>query len=173
MWIYIKNDDNSARFVLGEAGRRPLICFGINSSTAKPPCSQSNPEENLDPTVKRVRRCSQDGFDGWIMLNIYPQRATDPKRIHTEKNGALHKRNLSEIKKIFCLYPSLKVWAAWGNLIEKRPFLMRFLKDIVALNPSIQWVCKGKTKKGHPRHPLFLKKGRAFESFDMEEYLKQ
>ena len=90
-WLY-KNITTSARFVLGEVGNNPLVCFGINSSTAKPPnSSDSDPEENLDPTVKRVRRCSRDGFDGWIMLNVYPQRATDPERIHTQEDGLLVK----------------------------------------------------------------------------------
>jgi len=32
MWIYKNTSDNSARFVLGESGKKPLICFGINAS---------------------------------------------------------------------------------------------------------------------------------------------
>ena len=46
-WIYEKNEDNTARYVLGTIGAHPLACFGINPSTAEP--------NNLDPTVRRVQ----------------------------------------------------------------------------------------------------------------------
>lgn len=181
MWLYEHTKDNKARFVLGEVSeksRNILVCFGINSSTAKPPNSpDSNPEENLDPTVKRVRRCSKDGFDGWIMLNVYPQRDKNPDKIHNMGKGtpvkALHKKNLLKIKKIFKSYSLSKVWAAWGGSIMKRAFLKDCLSEIVDVVPkSVKWDCKGKTQKGHPRHPLYLKKSQLFERFDINAYLK-
>ena len=45
-WLYERTIDNAARFVLGTIGANPLICFGINPSTAEP--------GNLDPTVNYV-----------------------------------------------------------------------------------------------------------------------
>ena len=74
-WIYRFLSEKEDRFVLGEMGLRPLICFGINPSTAVP--------EKLDRTLSRVKNESMiRKFDGWIMLNIYPQRATDPRKMH-------------------------------------------------------------------------------------------
>lgn len=35
-WLYEHNDDNSARYVLGTVGENPLVCFGVNPSTAEP-----------------------------------------------------------------------------------------------------------------------------------------
>lgn len=35
-WIYKNTSDNKSRFVLGTKGDKPLICFGINPSTAEP-----------------------------------------------------------------------------------------------------------------------------------------
>ena len=35
-WIYKNNTDNTCRYVLGILGDNPLICFGINPSTAEP-----------------------------------------------------------------------------------------------------------------------------------------
>ena len=59
------------RYVLGRVGRRPLVCIGINPSTAQPGA--------LDPTLKSVERLANaNGFDSWIMFNVYPQRATNP-----------------------------------------------------------------------------------------------
>jgi len=68
LWIYERPDEKS-RFVLGEIGERPLICFGVNSSTAEPGV------KNLDHTLSSVRSVSkQEEFDGWIMLNLYAKR---------------------------------------------------------------------------------------------------
>ena len=83
-WLYKKNRDNSARYILGEAGRKPLVCVGINPSTAEP--------NNLDRTLTNVRRFSElNGYDGWLMLNVYPQRSTRDTLIiyhHLGRNGS-------------------------------------------------------------------------------------
>ena len=35
------------------------------------------------------------------------------------------------------------------------------------------WVCAGKvSKKGHPHHPLYLRKDEKLRQFDAESYLK-
>ena len=168
MWIYKNNLDNSARFVLGERGKRPLICFGINASTAKP--------EKLDRTVRRVQSIAQQGeFYGWIMLNLYPQRATKPENIHQDFNVSLHKKNLKYIKEVFQNNPKATVWAAWGGLIESRIFLKQCLKDIANIvKPySAKWVHKGKLlAKGHPHHPLYLRSDAPFSSFNIDNYLQ-
>jgi hypothetical protein len=65
-WIYERSADGSARFVLGTVGVNPLVCFGINPSTAVPNAP--------DGTVARV---SKFAVDSWTMLNVYPQIATD------------------------------------------------------------------------------------------------
>jgi hypothetical protein len=168
MWIYENTKNNSARFVLGERGERPLICFGINSSTAKP--------EKLDRTVRRVQSIAKQGkFDGWTMLNLYPQRATKPEDIHQELNVSLHKKNLQHIKKVFQNNPQATIWAAWGGLIESRIFLKQCLKDIIeTVEPySAKWVHKGELlAQGHPHHPLYLRNDTPFLSFNINSYLK-
>jgi hypothetical protein len=90
MWIYEHTQGNKARFVLGEPGKNNLICFGINPSTEEP--------NNLDPTLTRVKNiAAQFGYDGWIMLNVYPQRATNPNDMDAELNDEYHQRNLHHI----------------------------------------------------------------------------
>lgn len=64
-------DDDTARFMLGEVGENPIICLGINPSTAN--------DEKDDSTISKIRKiASENNCDGWIMLNLYPQRATNP-----------------------------------------------------------------------------------------------
>lgn len=71
IWYYEPHTYQSYRYVLGRVGKHPLVCIGINPSTAQPGA--------LDPTLKSVERlAAANGFDSWIMFNVYPQRATDP-----------------------------------------------------------------------------------------------
>ena len=35
-WIYEESDDKVLRYILGTKGKKPLICFGVNPSTASP-----------------------------------------------------------------------------------------------------------------------------------------
>jgi len=169
MWIYQNTKDNSARFILGEGGKRPLICFGVNCSIAEP--------GNLDPTVKRVQNIAKaEGFDGWIMLNLYPERMTKFEELTKTGNSNFHKQNLKRIRNVFKKYPNMSVWAAWGGLIMKRLFLKKYLKDIVDVvgTDNVKWIHRGHLvgNEGHPHHPLYLKQDAKFYEFDMNKYLK-
>lgn len=164
-WIYEHTDDNSARFILGIIGANPLVCFGINPSTAEP--------NNLDPTVNYVRRLAEsNGYDSFVMLNVYPQRATNPNDLHKVYSTELKSENERHIAALIS-GKNLTLWAAWGGLITKRKYLITLLRGITAL-PELQncsWVARGNpTKGGHPHHPLYVKKETPFASFDIARY---
>lgn len=164
-WLYERTDDNSARFILGTGGENPLICFGINPSTAEP--------GNLDPTVNYVcRLAAANGFDGFVMFNVYAQRATNPDALHKAYSPTLKSANEHCIAAYVGGAP-LKLWAAWGGLINKRPYLAPLAKSIASLPElaNCEWVSRGGlTKGGHPRHPLYVKKEAPFAPFDMARY---
>ncbi len=66
------------------------------------------------------------------------------------------------------------VWAAWGNIIEKRPYLMDCLRDFAAQGrpAGARWFTAGPPlKSGHPHHPLYLKRDTALVEFDVDAYL--
>ena len=112
-WIYIGDDEE--RYILGQPGNRNLLIFGINPSTASPG------DNNIDPTIRKVRKIAEnDGFDGWIMVNIYPQRATDPKDLPKEANKELLAKNIKVLKALAKSYRIDRVWAEWGNIIDTR-----------------------------------------------------
>ena len=168
-WIYEcidKKDHTSPRFVLGEKGNRPLVCFGVNPSTAIP--------GDLDLTLTQVQRKAKlMGFDGWIMFNLYPQRATNINEMDDNLVHQIHKINILNIKKAISKHHKPTVWAAWGGLIEKRTYLGECLKDIVKVMPaSAKWVHVGPlVAKKHPHHPLYLRKDLGFNSFNINQYL--
>jgi hypothetical protein len=165
-WIYENDQMNDIRYILGTKGSKPLLCFGINPSTAKP--------EDLDNTLKSVERLALgNGFDSWIMMNVYPQRATDPNDMHQNFKDEIHAKNLEHIENVLSK-TNATIWAAWGVLIEKRTYLKDCLFDIYELSNkyNCSWISIGnKSKKGHPHHPLYVSSSEKTEHFNIEEYI--
>lgn len=167
MWIYENDELNLTRFVLGKKGENPLFVFGINPSTAEP--------ELLDNTLKSVERIAyRNGFDSWIMFNLYPQRATNPNDMHLTMQHDIHEKNIQEIVKYLSLHKNPVILAAWGTLILKRPYLKLALLDLLKniSNTGVIWKHIGNiSKQGHPHHPLYLSNKEMIKNFDMEKYI--
>lgn len=165
-WIYIPDYYTEYRYILGTVGSNPLICIGINPSTAEP--------DNLDNTLKSVDRIAvANGFDSFIMFNVYAQRATDPNDMHAEMDAELHKNNMIEFDKLLSSIENPTLWAAWGTIIEKRKYLPICLREMLEIGQkhNASWVCAGNiSKAGHPHHPLYLKKTEQIKPFDIENY---
>ena len=166
-WLYAPCFYSEYRYILGTRGKNPLICIGINPSTAKP--------DALDNTLKSVERIALgNGFDSFIMFNVYAQRATDPNSMEKVCNPLLHKENLEAFRYVLSISEKPAVWAAWGAVIEKRGYLADCVRDMVEVgqNYGATWHCAGAiTKKGHPHHPLYLRKDEKLKPFDVEGYL--
>ncbi len=171
-WLYIPCKYSEYRYILGTKGKNPLICIGINPSTAAP--------DDLDNTLKSVERIAKfNGYDSFIMFNVYPQRATDPDDMDNELNLPMHSENMAAFRYILSLYgegnkPS--VWAAWGTIIEKRRYLKECVRDMIKCGEEFGacWYTAGMRSKakGHPHHPLYLKKDSTVDLFpDILEYL--
>lgn len=166
-WLYAPNFYSEYRYILGTRGKNPLICIGINPSTAQP--------GDLDNTLKSVERIALgNGYDSFIMFNVYAQRATDPDAMEKQCNLLLHKENLEAFRYVLSISQSPAVWAAWGTIIEKRAYLPQCLRDMLQVGRSLgaKWYCAGAiSKKGHPHHPLYLRKDEKLKPFDVEGYL--
>jgi len=166
-WLYAPNFYSEYRYILGTRGKRPLICIGINPSTAEP--------DNLDNTLKSVERIALgNGFDSFIMFNVYAQRATNPDAMEKTYNPLLHQENLEAFRYVLSISDKPAIWAAWGAIIEKRKYLPGCVRDMVAVGEEYgaSWHCAGAiTKKGHPHHPLYLRKDEKLKPFDVSAYL--
>lgn len=169
-WLYVPCEYTEYRYILATRGEQPLICVGINPSTAEPGA--------LDNTLKSVQRVAlHNGFDSFIMFNVYAQRATRPQDLERVCNPRLHAENMAAFR--YALEASRQtpaVWAAWGTIIEARPWLTGCVRDMIRIGQEYgaQWYTAGaRSKKGHPHHPLYLKKDSGLDAFDVEEYLGQ
>jgi hypothetical protein len=134
------------RFVIGKEGKRPLVAICMNPSTA---CHCLS-----DKTVNRVIAASQTlGYDGWFVLNIYPERATHASNMH-KFSKRLHEENIAEITKLIDIHKIKEAWGAWGNLEHRN--LKKAYNDVI-------FVLKSKgvkifyfvqtTVEGNPKHP--------------------
>ena len=168
-WLYVPDHYCEYRYILGTRGRRPLICIGVNPSTAVP--------GRLDNTLKSTERIAlHGGFDSFIMFNVYAQRATDPNDLERELNPTLHRENMRAFEWLLSRLPeNPSLWAAWGTVIEKRPWLPACVLDMVAVGERFgaSWFTAGpRSRAGHPHHPLYLRRDAPLEPFsDLKSYL--
>lgn len=144
-WLYVPDYYADYRYILGTRGSDPLICIGINPSTAAP--------DDLDNTLKSVARIADaNGYDSWIMFNVYAQRATNPDDMDIVLNEKLHRENMRAFEYILNNVGegiSPAIWAAWGTIIEKRPYLRDCVLDMVRIGQSYgaNWFSAGKRSK--------------------------
>lgn len=171
VWTYEQSQDERYRFLLGrknEKAKKILLCCGVNPSTASP--------NDLDPTMRRVQAfAEQKGYDGYMMINLYPIRATDPNDIPDQIDEMAAEANLHYLEGwLKEAEGEIHIWAAWGNLIEKKPYLKDCLRQISLLTKKYDcsWYhMGGLTKRKHPRHPLYLSREAQMGAFDIEQYI--
>ena len=168
-WLYVPNRYSEYRYILGTRGERPLICVGINPSTAAP--------DALDPTLQSAQRIAlANGYDSFLMFNVYAQRATRPDDMEPALNPALHAENRKAFRYLLSLSERPAVWAAWGNIIRKRGYLMDCMRDFAADGEAsgARWFTAGPLlKSGQPHHPLYLRGDTRLLDFDISAYLNK
>ncbi len=165
--IYVNNKENTCRYALGTEGKKPLIVIGINPSTAD--------DKNTDRTIKKVMGFAEgNGYDSFIMLNLYPQRTPYPSDLHLSIDNNIHNQNLKNISDILEKHSDATILAAWSERIIVRDYLKVCLKEIFETTKkfNINWIILGElTKSGHPRHPLYTSYALSLNNFDVESYI--
>jgi hypothetical protein len=175
--LYLANQRDTCRFILGRSGSRPLLVVGLNPSTAN--------RDKSDITATKVERVAQaEDYRGFVMTNLYPLRTTLPDNLPRRSDRHLLRRNVDLIIEQARQQEAPHFWAAWGADINKRGYLVsackRLADEVANINGS--WWCFGPvsdksstgnvlTKAGHPRHPSRLSYAWALQRFDMSAYV--
>lgn len=159
--IHIQDEPQSLRYALGKKGNKMLAVIGANPSTATP--------EKPDPTVRSIMRIVQhNGYDGWILLNLYPLRVTKPINLPKRCKRIIFDQNIAIIHDQLSTHPVQGVWLAYGNLGAYRPYFKRAITSIhkILHASKLPMLQAGRlTAKGYPRHPLFLPSNTLLEKF--------
>ena len=167
--IYSNDRDDHWRYVLGESGKGKLFVVGLNPSTAT--------KEKSDNTVTKAREVAKrSGYNGFVMLNLYPVRATDYSTLPDKPDPEAVAANLNAIESIVSMEPSPTIWAAWGQSVLEKPFFISGAKLLIERLRKYEpkWLHFGDlTRDGHPRHPRQLSYDWAFAEFKVEDYLNK
>lgn len=130
---------------------RHVVWVMLNPSTAD--------AEVDDPTIRRCMGFARAwGYGGIVVVNLFALRATDPKALvgHPAPFGS---DNLSYVHD--AIADNDVTVAAWGAHPFTRSAVDGVQKVAAKLHKPL-W-CVGKTKDGHPRHPLYVKGDKALE----------
>lgn len=101
-----------------------------------------------DPTIRRCIGFSRRwGYDEMVVVNLYALRATDPAELGRAVDP-FGPHNADTIDRH--LRSSEAVIAAWGA----HPWVTRVAAPILGAQRTFH--CLGRTKAGHPRHPLYV-----------------
>lgn len=164
--IYSNANNDAWRFTLGKSGTRTLIVIGLNPSTAT--------QERADTTVAKVEQAAaNNGYDGFIMLNLYPVRSTDFESLPLEEDTEAFRENMERIVQLVATTPNPVIWAAWGESIRAREYFQNAACHLIAKlsNTPAKWVHFGPlTQSGHPRHPSRLQYAWGFNDLDVKQY---
>lgn len=139
-------------------GPGPSVCWVmLNPSTAT--------ETTNDPTVRRCIDFSKRwGAGGLVVVNLYALRSTNPRSLrcglepNTPENYRAIRRHIAAAA--FTVAAWGATWATLG--------LDRYHVEKWAGASGRELWCLGKTKDGHPRHPLYVPRAKALEPFVAE-----
>lgn len=132
---------------------RRALWIGLNPSTAD--------AEIDDPTIRRMVGFSRAwGFGSLEVVNLFAWRATDPRALRSVPDpvGPDNDRCIVEAAARASL-----IVACWGAdpMVARRS---RAVLDLLA-PANVDVVCLGRTRDGHPRHPLYLSAATEQERF--------
>lgn len=124
-------------------GERLIMWIGLNPSTAD--------EQQLDPTLTRIRSFSErEGFDGFLMTNIFGFRATDPKVMRGTRDAVGPENDEALLAAAQRCEIIVAAWGAHGIHQDRALAVAKLLAR------HKLW-CLGTTKDGFPKHPLYVK----------------
>lgn len=123
-----------------------MVAFcGLNPSTAN--------AEKLDNTTKKCVKLSKAwGYDGFIMLNLFAWRDTDPLAMKAVPDPIGYENDivLATVARSCGLF--VCAWGTHGTHLDRSTSV----RTLLAGN-RVQAYCLETTKDGHPRHPLYCR----------------
>lgn len=139
----------------GAGAMMPFIM--LNPSTAD--------AELDDPTIRRCMGFARrEGAGGIAVVNLFALRATNPDRLREERFpfGPKNRDALWEVAIVSAetQTPVVAAWGAGGTVHGGDNLCIKIMQAEGAILR-----CLGKTRGGHPRHPLYVRGDQPLEVF--------
>lgn len=131
----------------------PVVFLMLNPSTAD--------ALEDDPTIRRCTSFARrEGAGGLIVVNLFALRSTDPRALndHPDPVGRHNDRFIRQAVSM-----GSKVICAWGAAPGAGERGREVAMQLAGC--GVPLYCLGTTSLGQPRHPLYLPKGAALESW--------
>ena len=151
------SDDGQYRYMLAhvwDLNTLPICWIMLNPSTAD--------AKQDDATIRTVTWWTRKfGAGGFVVVNLFALRSTDPKGLFAAADP-VGPDNAGWIQRAVELCP--RILCAWGASPKPEGGLLPALQ-ILWYAQGKKIYCLGKTKDGHPRHPLYVKRNTVPEPF--------
>lgn len=123
----------------------PQVCFlMLNPSTAT--------AEVDDPTIRRcVGFAKAWGCGGLVVANLFAWRATDPSAIRCALIEPVGAENDAAILEAVSGRRVIAAWGTHGTYLKRDRAVAELL-----VRSGVTVECLGRTKDGHPWHPLYI-----------------
>ncbi len=123
--------------------------------------------EKDDPTIRRCMAFARrQGAGGIIVANLFAWRTphSDELRQAGDPFGKDNRKAIEAIaaRSIENGIPIVCAWGCRGALHAADETAIDIMRGV---GPSVVLKCLGKTKAGHPRHPLYLRRDQPLEEF--------
>lgn len=160
-WAWaIFSKDEMFRYALGrvwEPDRPIMIACLLNPSKAT--------HTATDPTLKKVCHFAQrEDFGGTVLVNAFALRSTEPRKLRDCYQAGIDPIGVHNdaVIRFFMTEPlGAMAVAGWGS--PSWACLRPRLNEMKAARYHHPWICWGRNKDGHPKHPLYLKNETAME----------
>ena len=136
------------RYIIGKKGENMLVALCMNPSKAQ--------DITSDRTVNTViRRAQREGYDGWAVINIYPERATDKKNLE-KFDPKLCDANVEAIRRFIQEHNINEIWGAWGKADIAQLHIGRDAVLTMLKEEAVSVYGFNRLKSGEPHHPLYI-----------------
>ena len=131
------------------------ICIGLNPSTAD--------IQKEDPTTRKIIKIlDYNGYGSFAIVNLFHNISPDPSLINEEDFDDVYLRGLN------AYFPDSDIIYMWGAKEELYAWRTEMIKDICYTRGG-DILCFGKTKKGYPKHPLYLSNKTKLEKYESNQ----
>jgi hypothetical protein len=165
IYKFPKDDNDIVNFIF-KKGQKNLLCVGVN------PKSSEISTKSVD-VIDSI--ASENGFDGWFIVNLYPKIEVSASLLEIDVDEKLFWENLNGIETVIYKnqFEFKTVWVNWGNEINS--FNQNYLKKSAYYlyekfeKHNLEYVSIGEDIDENPLIPAITTNNK-FQKFDYKSY---